>query len=92
LIVLDGQADLIIPDGLDDANARTEHLQKGSFVYYPAYQHHTIRNCSSKPITYLMFKWRGELARNEKISSTSIVNLKFPPTPASTPFFGREAI
>ena len=32
---------------------------RGSFVYHPAYQHHTIRNRSDAPIAYVMFKWQS---------------------------------
>lgn len=86
LIVLDGQAELIIADSPDDANPRVEQLEKGSFVYYPAYQHHTIRNRSGRPITYLMFKWRGQLAAGEEKLATMIINAKGEAGPISTLF------
>ena len=59
LIVLDGEADLIISADPQLAGARVERARPGAFVYYPSYQHHTIRNSSERPVTYLMFKWRG---------------------------------
>ncbi|MEW9804834.1 cupin domain-containing protein [Mesorhizobium sp. ZMM04-5] len=59
LIVLDGEAELIIPDTADPAGARVERLTAGGIAYYPAYQYHTIRNVSSRPVTYLMYKWRA---------------------------------
>jgi hypothetical protein len=34
-----------------------ERLAPGAFVYYPAWQHHTIRNAGTGPIAYLRFKW-----------------------------------
>jgi mannose-6-phosphate isomerase-like protein (cupin superfamily) len=59
LIVLDGQAELVIAPDETGLNARCEHLSAGSFVYYSAFQFHTIRNVTATPITYLMFKWTG---------------------------------
>ena len=59
LIVLDGEAEIVIPEGADPEGARIERMQPGSFVYYPAYQHHTIRNVSASPVTYLMYRWQG---------------------------------
>jgi len=59
LIVLEGEAELIIPDSPDSKEPRIEYLRVGSFIYYPPYQYHTIRNSSTAPITYLMFKWKA---------------------------------
>ena len=85
LIVLDGRADLIIADG-PDTNVRLHKLEAGSFVFYPAYQHHTLRNDIAKPITYLMFKWRGSPAGTKSPLATSIVKVNVPDTSASPPF------
>jgi uncharacterized cupin superfamily protein len=57
LIVLDGEAELVIAPDATGINARYEQLSAGSFVYYSAFQFHTIRNSTAAPITYLMFKW-----------------------------------
>jgi mannose-6-phosphate isomerase-like protein (cupin superfamily) len=86
LIVLDGQADIVIAESPDDANPRVVQLHEGSFVFYPAYQHHTIRNSISEPITYLMFKWRGALAEGEEPLETAFVNLDSMPAPPPAPF------
>ncbi|MEP6937369.1 MAG: phytanoyl-CoA dioxygenase family protein [Chthoniobacterales bacterium] len=59
LIMFDGEADLVILDTADSPAPRLERLCAGSFVYYPAFQFHTIRNPTSVPTTYLMFKWKG---------------------------------
>jgi len=59
LIVLDGKAELVIAPDETGVNARYEQLSAGSFVYYSAFQFHTIRNATATPITYLMFKWTG---------------------------------
>ena len=59
LIVIDGEADVILPVTQADSAPAVHRLKPGDFAYYPAYRWHTIRNSSAKPIVYLMFKWRG---------------------------------
>ena len=59
LVVLDGEAEILIADGPDPADAAVKRYGPGSFIYYPAYQHHTIRNVAAAPVTYLMFKWQA---------------------------------
>jgi mannose-6-phosphate isomerase-like protein (cupin superfamily) len=63
LIVLDGEAELLIADKPSLEGARVEKVGPGAFVYYPAFQHHTIRNTGQKPVSYLMFKWHVDGAR-----------------------------
>lgn len=58
LIILDGEAELVISDEASADGARIERVRPGSFAYYPAHQHHTIRNEGTAPVTYMMFKWR----------------------------------
>jgi mannose-6-phosphate isomerase-like protein (cupin superfamily) len=58
LIILDGEAELVISDEALADGARIERVRPGSFAYYPAHQHHTIRNRGTAPVTYVMFKWR----------------------------------
>lgn len=58
LIILDGEAELVI-DEAGPENLQTRRLGAGSFVYYPSFVRHTIRNTSAQPVTYLMFKWRA---------------------------------
>ncbi len=64
LIVLDGEAEIVLPRSEDDPNPRAYKLAKGMFSYYPPGQFHTIRNNSSRPVTYLMFKWRARKRRD----------------------------
>lgn len=75
LIVLDGQAEVLIPDGPETNGARVETLVPGAFAYYPAYQYHTIRNVSAAPVTYLIFKWRGPPWEVEEPLSTLVLNM-----------------
>ena len=58
LIVLDGEAELLIADRPDYDGARAVPVKAGDFAYYPPRQHHTIRNSTSSPVTYMMFRWR----------------------------------
>lgn len=59
LIVLEGEANIEIAASRDDTSPRVETLTPGQFSYYPAWKYHTIRNRSSRPVTYMMFKWTG---------------------------------
>ena len=68
LLVLDGQAEILLADSPDDPAPRVVPMTRGQFSYYPAWQHHTLRNASQSDVTYLMFKWsdaarRGPLRR-----------------------------
>jgi uncharacterized cupin superfamily protein len=60
LVIIDGEAELVIGRNRDGSEPRRERLQRGAFVYYPAFQYHTIRNAGDRPVTYLMFKWVGQ--------------------------------
>jgi mannose-6-phosphate isomerase-like protein (cupin superfamily) len=72
LIVLDGVAELVMARNESGIDARREGLSAGSFVYYPAFQFHTIRNATATPITYLMFKWTGPPRETEAPLETTI--------------------
>lgn len=74
LIVLDGEAELVIEDE-NGADARYERLRAGSFVYYPAFQFHTISNPGFAPIKYLMFKWSGPPGEAKRTLPTTIERL-----------------
>jgi quercetin dioxygenase-like cupin family protein len=65
LIVLDGEAELLIADKPSFEGARVEKVAPGALAYYPAFQHHTIRNTGHKPVSYLMFKWHLDGARSD---------------------------
>ncbi|MGE0237289.1 MAG: cupin domain-containing protein [Parvibaculaceae bacterium] len=59
LIVIDGEAEVVLPAHQDDPAPAIHRLKAGDFTYYPPYRWHTIRNAGAKPIVYLMYKWRG---------------------------------
>jgi quercetin dioxygenase-like cupin family protein len=53
LVVLDGEATLVLEEGHDTA-------RRGTFAYYPASFAHTIRNEADAPVTYVMLKWQTD--------------------------------
>jgi quercetin dioxygenase-like cupin family protein len=59
LIMLAGEADLILPQFPSSGGRRDMRLTPGQFVYYPAHFPHTLRAVTAQPANYLMFKWRG---------------------------------
>ena len=63
LLVLDGEAMLVLAEHGDARDPALEPIAPGTFSYYPAGFAHTIRNVSESPVTYMMFKWRAESRR-----------------------------
>lgn len=91
LIVLDGEAEIVLADGPSDEEARVETLRPGEFVYYPAYQHHTIRNAAAAPVTYVMFKWRSAPANSAAPLATGVFRDDlFAPARERKPFASRR--
>jgi Protein involved in biosynthesis of mitomycin antibiotics/polyketide fumonisin len=86
LIVIDGDAEVVIGQNDNENQPRCERLRRGSFLYYPAFQFHTIRNVSSKPVTYLMFKWVGQPCEVETPLETVIVRTEAISAEADHPF------
>ncbi|MEQ8966464.1 MAG: cupin domain-containing protein [Azospirillaceae bacterium] len=74
LVVLDGEAELLIGDGPDPDAATIHPMRPGMFVYYPAYRHHSLRNAGERPLTYLMFKWRGTPIATDSVLGTTIID------------------
>jgi quercetin dioxygenase-like cupin family protein len=73
LTVLDGEAELVLPDG-------THRLERGALAYYPSGFAHTIRNVSDRPVTYLLLKWNA-LPLGPRPLGHAIVPLTSPATP-----------
>ena len=57
LIILEGEAELLVAEKHEMLGARAIPVSAGDFAYYPAHQHHTIRNSADRPVRYLMFRW-----------------------------------
>jgi mannose-6-phosphate isomerase-like protein (cupin superfamily) len=72
LVVLDGEAEIVIADSAEDPAPRVETMRTGDFAYYPAYQYHTIRNASGAPVKYQMFRWQGILRGTWERMKTAI--------------------
>jgi quercetin dioxygenase-like cupin family protein len=68
LIMLAGEADLVLPQLRASGGAGELRLRSGQFVYYPAYFPHTLRAVSAQPANYLMFKWRGTRAGRSRLA------------------------
>jgi len=61
-------------------------LGAGSFVYYPAFQFHTIRNATATPIAYLMLKWTGPPRETKKPLETALNRMEDIGQMAAAPF------
>ncbi len=72
LMVLDGKAEVVIAERPDDPQPRVESLTPGAVSFYPAGQHHTIRNDSTEPVTYLMLDWNNALTGSHSPLKTLI--------------------
>ncbi len=91
LIPLHGEAEIVIARSPDDPSPRVERLAPGAFVYYPAWQHHTIRNPGSEPIAYLMFKWTAAPGEQTSPLPTSIQRYaELVPPAGADPFWARR--
>ena len=72
LIVLDGEADIVIANAADDEAPRVERLAAGDMIYYPSYQFHTLRCPGPTPVTYFMYRWQAALKGRTAAMSTTI--------------------
>ena len=59
LVVMSGAAELVVANSPRDDNPKIVAAPAGTAIYYPPYQHHTIRNASSEPVRYAMLRWRS---------------------------------
>jgi quercetin dioxygenase-like cupin family protein len=57
LVMLDGEADLLLPELDVMSQSDRVRLRRGQFVYYPANFPHTLTAVGNSPANYLMFKW-----------------------------------
>jgi len=76
LVVLEGEATLILPDGPEAAAKDHVPLGPGEFSYYPANRWHTLVNLGTAPLSYLVMKWVGPTARKGKTLGTKIVSFR----------------
>ena len=86
LIVLDGDAELLIGESSDVSQAKAHPVGAGTFAYYPAYQHHTLRNVGDRPLTYLMLRWRGAPVAASQALGVTIVDMQSQHVPGQNAF------
>jgi mannose-6-phosphate isomerase-like protein (cupin superfamily) len=72
LIVLEGEADIVIATAADDPSPRVERFAAGDMIYYPSYQFHTLRCPGPAPVRYLMYRWQAALGGRTGAMSTTI--------------------
>ncbi len=82
LIILDGEADLIVSDGAQLDGATAKRARRGDLIYYAPFQHHTIRNPSAAPVTYLMLKWRVGETATDAVPSAQLFHFDLTPKTA----------
>ncbi len=75
LLLLWGEADLILPDKREPNVHQRIRLKPGEFVYYPAYFAHTLQTTSETSANYLMFKWQSDFTKNESPPAFGHFNL-----------------
>ena len=92
LIPLHGEVELLITDSPTDPAPRLERLRPGSFVYYPAWQHHTIRNPGTSPVAYLMFKWHAASSGAKTPLTVAVHHFGSAAAPAGAPPFWMHRI
>jgi quercetin dioxygenase-like cupin family protein len=63
LLLLEGEVDILLPNGQLSKAEQRKRLRPGQFVYYPAHFLHTLETVSEHPANYLMFKWRTDGAQ-----------------------------
>jgi mannose-6-phosphate isomerase-like protein (cupin superfamily) len=62
LLLLAGEADLVLPERDVAAADRRLRLTPGQFVYYPAGYPHSLESVGAEPANYMMFKWSSRRA------------------------------
>ena len=85
LIMMKGEADLILPSVSEDAI----HLKKYQCVFYPAGFSHTLKASGNKPAHYLMLKWKGPKWNLDGFHSSSLLSYTFRDIKSPGPATGR---
>lgn len=92
LVPLHGQVDLVIADAPHDPAPRVHRVGPGSFVYYPAGQHHTITNSGDATVGYLMLKWHASRSSGLTPIGTTIGHFGECAAPAGSPAFWTQRV
>jgi quercetin dioxygenase-like cupin family protein len=73
LIMLSGKLEVLLQHPENEPTEKKERIERGDFIYYNAFQPHTIHNVGTEPATYLMFKWcHEETSKNGTQLETTI--------------------
>jgi mannose-6-phosphate isomerase-like protein (cupin superfamily) len=92
LVVLEGEADVVIANAADDGAARVERLAAGDLIHYPSYQFHTIRCPGPAPVTYFMYRWQSALRECDAPMSTTIVRASGDAVPTDAKGFSTKLV
>jgi uncharacterized cupin superfamily protein len=57
LLLLSGEADLVVPEAAAAGSGARIRLRAGQFAYYPSRFPHTLQTTSPEAANYLMFRW-----------------------------------
>ena len=72
-IMLSGKLEVLLQDPENKHTEKKERIEKGDFIYYNAFQPHTIHNVGTEPATYIMFKWcNEETSKNDTQLETTV--------------------
>lgn len=74
LLLLDGEVDLIVPNGLTPHEIDRRRLKPGEFVYYPSNFAHTLQTVSEVPANYVMYKWYANYIEKKAMQKFSCYN------------------
>ena len=66
LMMLAGEADLLLPDLTGEDSEKRVRVRPGQFVYYPADFHHSLEAVGAEPANYLMFKWHSTAGKDRR--------------------------
>ncbi|MCB1121146.1 MAG: cupin domain-containing protein [Verrucomicrobiae bacterium] len=73
LMIVNGEAELIVEDAKGSNNLKRHAVKAGDFIYYPANWRHTIENTSDQEVVYLMFKWKNEEPQNGEVLESVLI-------------------
>lgn len=89
LLLLHGEVDLIISDGLTPHETKRRRLKRGELVYYPSNFAHTLQTVSEVPANYMMYKWYANRKENGTVLKFGHYNVfeSLPETEGENGFF-----
>jgi quercetin dioxygenase-like cupin family protein len=92
LLVLDGEAELVVESTTSQEGYARQRAERGTFAYYPAHFAHTLHNTGGAPVTYVMFKWTTDRNDDGAILGHRLVPLDQVPDVDGTQFSKRPVL